>query len=681
MHPKSTQGERCANSAKKGIGISDKLLLTTLPVIVAVIAGILFLVYFSTSKMVTQKSEELLNQKTQNVSSQITAWLNKVISELELERDALQYFTMDKSEEFAYIKHTANRSDIYPAGLYFGTTDGTVAHSSFVPGADYHLEEKAWYIDGLKSENFTLGAAYVDADSEQYVVTASGVLKDKNGAVRGVVAADIYLNALSKIVEPVQLEQTGGAFLVDSSTALILGHKDPAMVGKPLVTQADAMYLYVSGLIEKNTMGLQTYQGEGGNEIYLNLIQVPDSPWIAVSYVPQAEVMAGLNALTRMIILLALAAIVILFVLIAMLVKATILKPIKEIDTVAQNIASGNLDESIRYRSNDEFGALAVNFNRTVTRLRDYVLYIDEISRVLNEIASGNLNFTLLQSYEGEFAKVKDSMNNISHSLNATMGQILQSSSQLSGGADQVASSAQTLARGATQQASAVEELAATVNEISGHIKGSAQDARSARKKFSDASAHITLSSEKMGEMVAAIDQISTKSDEIGKIIKIIEDIAFQTNILALNAAVEAARAGTAGKGFAVVADEVRNLAAKSAQAAKNTTVLIGDTIAAVKSGNSIADEAAKAMVEVVENSKQVVWLVEKIATVTDDELSAITQIMLGIDQISNVVQTNSATSQESAAASEELAGQAQSLRTLVDQFKLKEKAYSGANV
>lgn len=364
----------------------------------------------------------------------------------------------------------------------------------------------------------------------------------------------------------------------------------------------------------------------------------------------------------------------ILSLLFALYIVQSISRPVKELDTVADKIANGDLNQSITYRSKDELGYLAVNFNKTVERLRDYVKYIDEISDVLKQIADGNLMFQLTYDYAGEFSKIKQALEDISSSLNSTMGQINQAADQVAAGSDQVSSGAQELSQGATEQASSVEELAATINEISSQVKTNAANAQQGKEMAEAAGSKIEEGNLQMHEMTKAMADISEKSGQIGKIIKAIEDIAFQTNILALNAAVEAARAGEAGKGFAVVADEVRNLASKSAEASKSTAALIEGSIQAVERGTRLADETAYTLIEVVEHANNVVGVIEDIARASNEQASSIAQVTQGIEQISSVVQTNSATAEESAAASEELSGQAQILKNLIGQFKLKQQ-------
>ncbi|WP_268058607.1 methyl-accepting chemotaxis protein [Caproiciproducens galactitolivorans] len=360
----------------------------------------------------------------------------------------------------------------------------------------------------------------------------------------------------------------------------------------------------------------------------------------------------------------------IISVLIALRIAKSISKPITEMKEAAQRMADGDLNSQIAIDSKNEIGMLGQAFSQSVSSIN---MYISDIQRNLHEVELGNLTVKSQIDYIGDYSNLKKSLEGIIAFFNDTLVSINQASEQVSSGAEQVASGAQALAQGATEQASSVEELSASITEISTHIKDNARHAVSASKNVSDVSDEIEVSNQHMGEMLGAMNRISESSNEIGKIIKTIEDIAFQTNILALNAAVEAARAGAAGKGFAVVADEVRNLASKSAEAAKDTTSLIENSIRQVESGTKIADETAQSLQRVVKSAEVVSETVAKIADATNRQSDAINQVTIGVEQISSVVQTNSATAEESAAASEELSGQAKVLKELVSKFKLSD--------
>jgi methyl-accepting chemotaxis protein len=360
----------------------------------------------------------------------------------------------------------------------------------------------------------------------------------------------------------------------------------------------------------------------------------------------------------------------ILTCLIALRLTKLILVPVQKLEEVMKEVVKGNLSADVEYDSKDEFGEMATYMHEMTTGV---AAIIKDIERILTAMAGGDFSARSADrsSYIGDYKKILQAMIGIKAALNTTMTTLNQSADQVASGSDQVSSGAQALSQGATEQASSVEELAASINDISNRINENAHGAETASKKSDMVSEIAGEGNRRMQDMLSAMADISNSSGEISKIIKTIEDIAFQTNILALNAAVEAARAGSAGKGFAVVADEVRDLASKSAEASKNTAVLIENSLAAVENGRRIADETAGALEKVVSGIQEATDMMDSIARASREQADAITQITVGIDQISSVVQTNSATSEESAAASEELSSQAQIMKDLVRKFKL----------
>jgi methyl-accepting chemotaxis protein len=353
-------------------------------------------------------------------------------------------------------------------------------------------------------------------------------------------------------------------------------------------------------------------------------------------------------------------------------VASSIAKPIRKVTDAAEQIAEGHFNVALSVRSQDEIGQLAQSFQRTIGQLQQYQCYIDEISDALQSVSNGDLTITPKNEYDGQFKKLKDNMQALLDRLNTILLQINQSAHEVDSSSRHVSAAAQALSQGAAEQASSIEELSASIFEVTEQIKQNAINAKSAREKAEYAGSELQNSRTQMNDMISAMNHITLKSTEISKIIKIIEDIAFQTNILALNAAVEAARAGVAGKGFSVVADEVRNLAAKSAQAAKSTTMLIDETIVAVKNGSKIADETAQSLHTSSEIALESVSLINKIAEASNEQAASISQINLGVEQIASVVQTNAATAEESAAASEELSDQSKQLKGLIFSFKLR---------
>lgn len=358
-------------------------------------------------------------------------------------------------------------------------------------------------------------------------------------------------------------------------------------------------------------------------------------------------------------------------------IKRTVTRPLFRLTILAETLEQGNLGLGMSQNmladihSDDEIGILSQSFDRTISRLRNY---IGEISNMLESVAAGDLTPQISQEYVGDFAAIRTSLNDILQNLNKTMGQIVSSSECVSGGAAQMSSAAQGLSQGAAEQTGAVEGLEQTMQEVAGRIRQTADNAGQAQKQAGDMGQQLTESNEKMQEMTMAMEKINNSSREIGKIIKAIEDIAFQTNILALNASVEAARAGEAGKGFAVVSEEVRNLAGKTAEASQSTAALIEHSMAAVEEGTQIAGVTAKQLEGAVAEAQRIVGTINEIAADARTQADAMEQVEGQISQISSVTQSNSATAQESSANSEELSAQAGLLRELVNTFRLRNK-------
>ena len=348
------------------------------------------------------------------------------------------------------------------------------------------------------------------------------------------------------------------------------------------------------------------------------------------------------------------------------------LKPLKKISEVGKEVAGGNFDVEIHYPHKDEIGELSRSISEVIGRSKKIVF---DLRDRLDAMAGGNFTENLeSEEYVGDYAPLLESLKHIQEDMNRTLQEVHASSVQVLSSAEQVNTGAQSLSQGATEQASSIEELSANMQDISQSIQASTKTAGDAYKLQGEAGVAVLQSNEKMEEMRKAMDDITAKSNEISKIIKTIDDIAFQTNILSLNAAIEAARAGAAGKGFAVVADEVGNLAQKSAKAAQNTGLLIEETIEAVEKGAKITEETAESLNSVSKSTEEVNTLIEKISAASSKDLEGITSLNQGLQQISSVVQANSATAEQSAAASEELTGQANKMNELVERFQLKEE-------
>lgn len=350
-----------------------------------------------------------------------------------------------------------------------------------------------------------------------------------------------------------------------------------------------------------------------------------------------------------------------------------------------QNLSEGKLQSNSNIADTDEdtkgIGETFTKINNTFKEsIKTLALYVKEISETLNQMSGGNLDVGITGDYKGDFIEIKNSLNQIIVSFNDVLGDINSAAEQVAAGARQVSSSGQALSQGSTEQASSIEEITSSMTEVAAQTKRNAVNANQANELAISAKENAAQGNIQMQEMVKAMAEINDSSSNISKIIKVIDEIAFQTNILALNAAVEAARAGQHGKGFAVVAEEVRNLAARSANAAKETTVMIEGSIKKVEVGTKIANETAIALNDIVEGVAKAAAIVANIASASNEQATGISQINQAIEQVAQVVQTNSATAEESASASEELSSQAELLKEGVRKFKLKKNSVLSHN-
>lgn len=522
-----------------------------------------------------------------------------------------------------------------------------------------------WDDDIIASKAPMVTEPFIDPATNENIVSIVSPVFDISGTtVIGFVGFDIFIDSLAQSLNKIQIGKEGYLELLSNSSDYIYSADDTAIGNN--VTDLEISDSYINNV-------LNDYEGimdfSYGGVSYTSLSRICNTTgWLAIATLPTAEINETRNQLLAVMVIVSVIILILLVCIIIMLIRRAI-NPLITISKKVEEFAQGNLNVDIQTKGDDEIGHLANSVRFAIQTLRDIV---SDISRVLSEISSGNLCVTVDGNYMGDLQPIREALEHIIQSLSQTMGRINQASEQVSAGSDQVSAGAQVLSQGTTEQASSIEELASTITELSGQISTTAQNATEASDRMNAVGNEAEESNRRMQTMLEAIGEIKSSANEIGKIIKTIEDIAFQTNILALNAAVEAARAGVAGKGFAVVADEVRSLANKSQEASKNTAILIENALRAVEHGTGIADKTAHSLEVVVEGVSGVRETIGSISTASNEQAEATSQVTQGLDQISSVVQTNSATAEESAAASEELSSQAQVLKDLVSQFRLK---------
>lgn len=549
----------------------------------------------------------------------------------------------------------------------------------------------------LKSDKFTEEEAQHYLETEEYaytkkkkvpVMTTPEINADGSASEFAIISAEtagattttyvlvvIYDDdTLSSVVSGITFGETGGAYIIDE-TGRTIADKDQSKTLSGFnaieLAQSDSSYQPLADVYGKAMAGETgtvtcTIDGVSSQVAYA---PIEGNGWSVIMTAPSTEFRGPLEDSVPVMLILA-AIILVVAVIVILVVMHNIVSPIERSIKRLKLLSEGDLQTPVeRILRRDEVGVLAESIGETVDSLR---FYIDEISNALSRISEGDLAFEMKGGFRGDFVQIRTSFNEILRNLRETFGQIVSASEQVDMSANQVASAAQNLSIGSNNQAEAISELSGQVADISVKVSRNAQSASNTDRLVSDISVKLSDCNEDMQRMLQSMNEISTSSAEISKIIKVIDDIAFQTNILALNAAVEAAHAGNAGRGFAVVADEVRGLAAMSADAARQTTELIEGSLAKVANGTEIAKTTASALMEIVESSAHMSSDISSIAEASQNQSDTITKINEGVSVITNVIASNSATAEQSASAAAVMTTQSEMLREMVSRFKLE---------
>lgn len=668
------------------LGVSEKMILN----IAIPIAIILIILAIIITSMVVNTIRALQNKDIESqmdaVSSQVTQYFDPFFVSGQFISDRPSVRQIMAQMEQSPATYRFEMSPLYQQVLrdlqYADTVGGEtvqgvwlagvknnqfIQSNGYVTDASFDITGRIWYqlLKQNPGENI-MTPAYTELSTGNLVVTVAIPYNNAAGEMIGVVGLDLSLDTLKEYFSQIKIGENGYITLYDSSQNIIY-HPDSTNLMKNL---KDIPYSdNIKQPLENNRSSEVIKYQRDGKTYYGGTCFIERYYWTVLACMTGSEYM---RQITMIFVILAIGFLLCIVItsLICLFRTRALVRPLRLIGQVAQKFAEGNLSSDIERQTNDEIGDLEEVFAHTQASLKRI---ISDIAYVLGEISNKNLTAQTSALYRGDFVQIQQSLHGITDAMKETMSQVRTAAGQVDAGANQVASGAQALAQGSTEQASSVQELSASASEISQKISYTAEQAEHANEQSKFAGEKLGMCTDKMHDLVSAMGEIKQTSDTIRGIIKTIDDIAFQTNILALNAAVEAARAGAAGKGFAVVADEVRNLAGKSAEASKKTQELILNSIEAVNKGSLLASDTASVLEEASAYAEQFITAVMEISQNATKEAEAIAQITQGLNQVSSVVHTNSATAEESAAASEELSGQAAMMQSLISAFRIDE--------
>lgn len=664
--------------------IKQKLLVRTItPTVVGLLIAAVLISIIAGSQIQSLQNENIKNSSL-NAAYQISEYFTKymeVSRQLGANQELADMFAetepgepIDQAQQYASVMgtmtnmHNTDADNILVCWAADIDSSQCIEDSGYVSViGEWDITTRSWYDQVIKEGATLLTEPYENSSTGELVASIVTPVFDDAGTITGVAALDLSLDAVIDMMGAQKLGKTGFLLLMTGAGTIMYANDDALL--QTSIQDASISEGVKEGFTN-DQYGSYTYRFAGTkNHGYMQL--AGDSKWVVLSGMPGLEYNSDLYKVIASSVILFAIIIAVMCVLISQIAMG-IVRPIHQLHDVANCIANGELDVEVAVDSDDEIGAVAEAIDKTVIRLKDYIKYIDEIAEVLDEIAKGNLLFTLKQDYAGEFGKIKVGLENISLTLNKTIRGINSSANEVTGGAGQIAEAAQALAEGATNQAAAVEELLATVSNISDQVRYNAQFASDAANGADAVKKSIELSNQEMNQMVKAMEEINECSSAIGEIIANIEEIADQTNLLSLNASIEAARAGEMGRGFAVVANEVGNLAKESVAAVQKSTDLIQNSMDAVQRGMDLVTQAAERLAESADGVVGLTAKMNELSSAANSEMESLNEVESGINQISGVVSDNSAMAQESAASSQELSAQANTLTDMIGIFVIE---------
>lgn len=671
--------QRKENASRKKIAdeilrqIGGSVIFVLLIIAVAAICMVGWLIITSKETELTQESRAAANQLTGFLEQYtkgteqlaVNPEIKHIMTEIKAGDDIEQAEKMDTARENLINIAGTDSDNVMAVWLSDLDTSTLVQSDGFVGKDGWDITGRGWY-GCIENKETVLTEPYIDSSTGKLILSAASPVYDDAGAVIGAVGMDIALDHMTDIMREYKIGRKGYILLL-SENGTFLYHPQEDMIQKN-IEEVDISQNVLDAVASKSA-GFLKYKTEGITK-YGSLQQAGDTGYLVLSCLPFSEYYEVLYAMMIALIVIFAAGITLIAFSIRKSAKK-LTQPILELNRTAQQLAEGNLDVDLHITSRDEIGELGESIQKTVSRLKEYIAYIDETAEVLAQIADGKLGIDLKNEYVGEFRKIKTALLNISDSMNQVMVGINESAGHVSIGAAELATASQVLAEGAEEQAASIEQLTATTTTVADQVENSRKEAEDSAKATAKAAAMIEQNQEKMKQMMDAMNEIHKTSQQVVGIIQTIEEIASQTNLLSLNASIEAARAGEAGRGFAVVADEIGKLALESSKAASTTKELIEISMEEINKGNTIAAGAMDSLKESVSMVDHVNEMIQTTAENAAVQAENMNQLRAGIEEMAHGIQDNSAASEETSATSEELASQAERLNEMVQKFEL----------
>ena len=658
-------------SLKTKITITMILLLTVTLIITAIIIGNV------TSNTSRNYITTITKTNVDNYSNQINAWFEKEITKIESIGQDIRFHKYDTTNRAKLYKYLQDKIQYMPElfALYVGCPDDYSCFSDgWIPDSDYNVSKRQWYVDAAKSKSAIVTDPYVDAETGKMVITIAKAFKDKKDNVISVVAGDIFIDDIKSIVENINFSKNGYPILTTKSNNIVI-HKNTNYLpvvnekGEEIITSFDDTYSNKKSKITKGGITQYTFKDYDKSTKLVISKKIPASKWVLSYALNISELYKDTQGIIQIFCVI-IPSIIILSGLICMFMIKKCFSPLKKVSLIAQEMTNGNLSVTFDYKANDEIGEVCHIIEETNKVLKSYV---NDISTHLENMANGDFRNTISIDYLGDFAPIKESMNNIFTSLSAVFTEITFTSNSVYEGAKTISNNTKDLVENTTLQTALINDIVTDVKSTSQTISENVTLTETAKDISNRTTEAVMQGNEQMENLLSAMTEIGRTSDEIKKINKNIEDISFQTNILALNAAVEAARAGNAGKGFAVVADEVRNLANKSSDAANYANVLIGESTDAVNTGIHYANETANYLKSIVNETNDIQNIISDISSSSIKQNDYMNNINEKTVQISESIITSADKTKQTADISTDLDDQSSILTYIMQSFQINE--------